>query len=92
MDSETPFARAVRLAGGQTEMAALLDVKQGQVWAWLKRNKKPAPPPQYCPLIEKKTGVTCEELRPDLKWDRNRSGKVVGYRVLLPTARKARAA
>ena len=30
---------------------------------------------EYCPLIEKATGVRCEELRPDVEWAVLRSPK-----------------
>ena len=33
---------------------------------WVIRKKTPA---EYCPAIEKATGVLCEKLRPDIDWE-----------------------
>lgn len=63
--------KAVDKAGGQTALAALVGrgVKQSHVWAWLNSvNPDHMPPAEYCPAIEKATGVPCEELRPDIEW------------------------
>lgn len=40
-------------------------------------------PADKCPLIETAIGVSCEALRPDLRWERNEQGRVTGYRVPL---------
>lgn len=32
-------------------------------------------PADWCERIERATGVTCEELRPDLSWARNEEGR-----------------
>ena len=46
-------------------MARALGVKSaGVVYQW-RINRVPA---DYCPKIEKLTGVPCEELRPDVDW------------------------
>ncbi|MCU7933710.1 MAG: helix-turn-helix domain-containing protein [Candidatus Thiodiazotropha sp. (ex Dulcina madagascariensis)] len=63
-----PLQKAIRLAGGQTALAALIGrgVKQGHVWGWLNRDKKV--PAEHCKAIEYKLdgAVKAEELRPDV--------------------------
>jgi DNA-binding transcriptional regulator YdaS (Cro superfamily) len=68
---------AVEKIGGQTAMAKKLGVSQGLVWQWL--NHDTATPRNYAPEIERLTGVKCEEICPDLGWQRNESGHVTGY-------------
>lgn len=70
---------AVRAAGGQSALARAIGgpVKQAHVWAWLNRNTKV--PADYCPAIERATGVKCEQLREDLDWVRNEAGEVTSY-------------
>jgi DNA-binding transcriptional regulator YdaS (Cro superfamily) len=53
--------------GSQTELARRCCVKQQHVWKWLRMQSVPA---DRCPDIEYATAgkVTCEELRPDVKW------------------------
>ena len=63
--------KAVDEAGGQTALAASIGrgLKQSHVWAWLNsKNPDQMPPAEYCPAIEKATGVRCEDLRPDIEW------------------------
>lgn len=56
---------AITAAGGITQLAKSLGVKsRGVVHSW-RLNRVPA---EYCPLIEKITGVQCEQLRPDVSW------------------------
>lgn len=57
--------QAILKAGSQKALAAQLGVVQSAIANWLKREKVPA---EYCPSIEDATGVTCEELRPDVNW------------------------
>lgn len=63
----TAIARAVELAGGQTELARKVGSRQQQVWNWI--SGRPVPDSR-CPHVERSTGVPCEELRPDLPWVR----------------------
>lgn len=64
--SQTPLQRAVEIAGGQSALAAKLNVKQGHVWYWLNRAKQ-VPAEQVIPIEEATGGqVTRQELRPDL--------------------------
>lgn len=57
--------RAVDIAGGQTQLARLIGVKQGHVWKWLRMKRIPA---ERAIQIEVATNgaVTARELRPDL--------------------------
>lgn len=61
----TPLQRAVTLAGSQTELARRIGVQQAHVWNWLNRSKGKVPG-EYVISIEKATGVSRHELRPDL--------------------------
>ena len=57
--------RAIAAAGGQKALGAACGVWQSAVSNWRVRGSVPA---EYCPLIEKATGIRCEELRPDVEW------------------------
>jgi DNA-binding transcriptional regulator YdaS (Cro superfamily) len=61
----TPLQRAVTLAGSQTELARRIGVQQAHVWNWLNRSKGKVPG-EYVISIERATGVSRHELRPDL--------------------------
>ena len=61
----TPLQRAVTLAGSQTELARRIGVQQAHVWNWLNRSKGKVPG-EYAIPIERATGVSRHELRPDL--------------------------
>lgn len=61
--------KAVNKAGGQTELAKLIDpdqkkVKQQNVWVWLNRDKKTSA--KWVAKVSQATGVPCHELRPDI--------------------------
>ncbi|AWJ93279.1 hypothetical protein Sp245p_25995 (plasmid) [Azospirillum baldaniorum] len=66
----TPLEHAVGLAGGQAALARKLrearglNVQQGHVWYWL--NKSGKLPPQYAADVEAVTGVSKNDLRPDV--------------------------
>lgn len=57
--------RAVDIAGGQKPLAERIGSTQSHVWYWLERSKKGVPA-QYCLAIERETGVSVHELRPDV--------------------------
>lgn len=64
---------AVGLAGGQSSLAEKLPVdadgkpvSSARVWNWVNRAQQA--PAEACPDIEAITGVTCEQLRPDVNW------------------------
>ena len=58
--------QAVNIVGGQTRLASALNVKQQNVWVWLRLAKKV--PAERCAAIERATGgkVTRYDLRPDV--------------------------
>lgn len=62
----TPLEKAIAIAGSQTALARDIGTKQQNVWTWLRRNNKV--PAEFVPAIERVTGVSKAELRPDI-WD-----------------------
>ena len=56
--------KAIDLAGGQTQVAKKCNTTQQRVWNWINRDKKL--PAEYVLTIEKLTGVSRHELRPDI--------------------------
>jgi DNA-binding transcriptional regulator YdaS (Cro superfamily) len=56
--------KAVDVAGGQSNLARAIGVKQQHVWNWLNRDGKPAA--ESVLSIEAATGVSRYELRPDV--------------------------
>lgn len=79
----TFIRRAAQIAGSQASLGRSVGVAPTVVWQWL-NGLRPVPP-LHCPAIERATGVTCEQLRPDLCWERDDDYLVTGYRVPLPT-------
>lgn len=62
--------RAVDIIGGQTALARVLStpdrpIRQGHVWAWLNRDNG-ALPPEFVLTVERLTGVSRHDLRPDV--------------------------
>ncbi len=76
----TPIQRAVKAAGGQTALARLIGCTQGLVWRYVNGLKIP---PERCMVIERATGVRCEEIRSDIPWTRNPDGSI-SYSVTIP--------
>lgn len=60
-----PLKRACEIAGGQKPLATRIGTSQSQVWYWLEKAKKGVSP-EFCAIIERETGVSCHELRPDI--------------------------
>ncbi len=62
-----PIKRASEILGSSAALARELGVSKGAVWQWENERQVPA---ERCPDIELATHgeVTCEELRPDVKW------------------------
>lgn len=64
------LGRAVEAAGGQAALARALaersgrPVRQGHVWSWMHRTGRI--PAEYTLEIERLTGVSRHELRPDI--------------------------
>lgn len=56
--------KAINTAGGQNALSRLIGVNQGNIWKWLHKSKKV--PAEKVLLIEKSTGVSRHDLRPDL--------------------------
>jgi DNA-binding transcriptional regulator YdaS (Cro superfamily) len=77
-----PLDRAIGLCSGVGKLAEAIGVGQSVISNWKARNTQIDP--AYCARIERATSsaVTCEELRPDVKWVRvkdkdwpNKSGR-----------------
>lgn len=75
---ETALERAIRLADGMTALVRKLNERghditgHSTVYQW----KKTRVPADYCPDIEALTGVSCEDLRPDVNWSVLRKARV----------------
>ena len=69
----TPFDRACKAAGNQTELARLLGRPKSTVARW----RREGVPIKDCGAIQRLTGVKCVELRPDFDWDALRQGSEV---------------
>jgi DNA-binding transcriptional regulator YdaS (Cro superfamily) len=73
MTPREALAKAIKVLGSQTAVAAAAgdDVATGHVFYWL--NKAPEVPAKYCPGIERATRekgetVFCEQLCPSTDW------------------------
>lgn len=63
MSTNDPLARAIKAAGSQAALASAIGVSQQAISFWVKRGMAPA---EKVVAIEKATGVTRQELRPDI--------------------------
>lgn len=63
--SNEALKRACELAGSQERLAKRIGTTQSQVWYWLAKSKRGVPAEFVLP-IERETGVSRSELRPDL--------------------------
>jgi Uma2 family endonuclease/DNA-binding transcriptional regulator YdaS (Cro superfamily) len=61
--AKSALKKAVETAGGQTALAELIGSTQGHVSKWLERNYVP---PEFVLTIERATGISRHELRPDI--------------------------
>lgn len=78
--TQTTIEQALDLIpGGQTALAKALKIDRSMVSQWVTGRKPIAP--RHCPVIEKMSGVRCEQLRPDLIWTRGNDGVVTGHHV-----------
>lgn len=70
--------RAIKHSGGVSRLAITLGVRQSAVSNWKSRGDIPC---DQCPAIETATAgaVRCEDLRPDVTWQRADDGTVTGY-------------
>jgi len=57
---------AIKAAGTAKSLAERINVSGSAVGMWKLRKSVPA---EFCPAIERETGVSCERLRPDVPWD-----------------------
>jgi len=57
--------RACEVAGSQERLAKRIGTTQSQVWYWLTRSKRGVPAEFVLP-IERETGISRSDLRPDL--------------------------
>jgi len=57
---------AIAKVGGVGVFAGRVGASASAPSMWKKRRRVPA---EYCPAIERETGVVCERLRPDVAWD-----------------------
>jgi DNA-binding transcriptional regulator YdaS (Cro superfamily) len=72
------LSAATQRAGSPAKLAAAIGVSLHKVTAWIGGADVNA---ELCPAIEQATGVTCDELRPDLLWVRDASREVLAYAV-----------
>jgi DNA-binding transcriptional regulator YdaS (Cro superfamily) len=63
-DSDTALARAVRAAGSQSAFGRLIGKRQSVINGWLDRGD--LLPVEFVETVEKATGVSRHDLRPDL--------------------------
>lgn len=62
--TDSPLARAVRVAGSQSAFARIIGRNQSIVYAWLKAGKHL--PVEYLEVVSKETGLSNHDLRPDV--------------------------
>lgn len=70
--------KAIKQANGVTALARMLGCSENLPTMWKRRGRVPL---EWCPAIERATGVTCEALRPDWEWAYVRSRKANGKKV-----------
>lgn len=61
--SQTPFARAVEIAGSERKLAQMTGYSQNAIWHARRHQRCTA---EMARAIERATGVTAAELRPDI--------------------------
>lgn len=87
--STDPLSQAIEAAGGLQPFAALCDVRYQAVQKWRRNGVSPHRAAQ----IEDVTRglVRCEQLCPDVIWQRDTAGRVTGYTVPIEAAAGPRA-
>lgn len=63
---DTGIAKAIKVAGNQVKLAALIDANQQMVSYWNKAGI--VSDTGMCAVIQRETGVRCEELNPGEDW------------------------
>jgi DNA-binding transcriptional regulator YdaS (Cro superfamily) len=64
---DTPIQRAAKAVGGAAELARISEVSVQAAYQWIS-GARPVPA-ERAPLIERASGVPCEELCPGVPWD-----------------------
>ncbi len=86
------LVHVIARAGGRSKVAAACRVRYQAVQKW----EANGVPLDRCAAIESATGgqVRCEDLRPDVEWQRDAAGSVTGYlvKVSAPEPETARVA
>ena len=67
MNPNQALQAAIKFVGGPSELARLLSTTPQNVSGWI-HNKNKRVPVERCGLIERLTGITRRELRPDFDW------------------------
>ncbi|MBK1719194.1 YdaS family helix-turn-helix protein [Thiocystis violacea] len=65
MNIPKPLERAIQVAGSQAALGRLIGVSSQRVWWWLNKCDGRVTP-ELCQAIERTTGITRHELRPDV--------------------------
>lgn len=65
MTNTEALQKAIDRAGGQNQLAKICNTSQPRIWNWLNRDAQKVPA-EYVLVIEKATGVSRSDLRPDL--------------------------
>ncbi|WP_328277706.1 transcriptional regulator [Sphingobium sp.] len=77
--SESPLARAVRVAGSQSAFGRLIGRNQSTVHDWLSEDKPL--PAEHVLAVEEATGISRHDLRPDIyPREGDAAGKLEGVR------------
>lgn len=63
MDTQTPLHKAIRAAGSQQRLAEQLGIRSASISEWKVRGRVPA---ERVVAIERETGVSRHDLRPDV--------------------------
>lgn len=57
--------RAITFAGGVTKLSELIGTSRQLVGQWKRLGRIPA---DWCPKVERLTGIRCEALNPAIEW------------------------
>lgn len=89
MSTNEALTRAIEIAGSQAALAARIGVTQAHVSYWSCKAKKGVPP-EHALTIERATGVSRHELRPDIFPDASLPGAPAPSSALSPEGGQAR--
>ena len=64
MEAEQIITKAIQISGSQSAVARQLGISQPRLWYWL--NKGQLVPAEYVLSFEKITGISRQEIRPDI--------------------------